>query len=157
MCGQMDADKTLNDILVKIFNDLMEIEEKCLISGEFMNISGNDMHIIEAIGLEEPKRMSEVAAEMNVTTGTLTKAIEALEQKQYVVRSRSDQDKRVVKVSLTEAGVRAYEHHARFHANMINDIKESMSEEEMEILIGALSKLVKFYQHKYRSYLKNKR
>ena len=47
----MNADKTLNDILVKLFNDLMEIEEKCLISGEFMNISGNDMHIIEAIGL----------------------------------------------------------------------------------------------------------
>ena len=65
----MNADKTLNDILVKLFNDLMEIEEKCLISGEFMNISGNDMHIIEAIGLDEPKRMSEVAARMNVTTG----------------------------------------------------------------------------------------
>ena len=59
----MNADKTLNDILVKLFNDLMEIEEKCLISGEFMNISGNDMHIIEAIGLDEPKRMSEVAGE----------------------------------------------------------------------------------------------
>ena len=41
----MNADKTLNDILVKLFNDLMEIEEKCLISGEFMNISGNDMQI----------------------------------------------------------------------------------------------------------------
>ena len=53
----MNADKTLNDILVKLFNDLMEIEEKCLISGEFMNISGNDMHIIEEIGLDEPKRM----------------------------------------------------------------------------------------------------
>ena len=89
----MNADKTLNDILVKLFNDLMEIEEKCLISGEFMNISGNDMHIIEAIGLDEPKRMSEVAAKMNVTTGTLTKAIEALEQKGYVNRCRNDRDK----------------------------------------------------------------
>ena len=95
----MNADKTLNDILVKLFNDLMEIEEKCLISGEFMNISGNDMHIIEAIGLDEPKRMSEVAAKMNVTTGTLTKAIEALEQKGYVNRCRNDRDKRVVRVS----------------------------------------------------------
>lgn len=157
MCGQMDADKTLNDILVNLFNDLMEIEEKCLISGEFMNISGNDMHIIEAIGREEPRRMSEVAAKMNVTTGTLTKAVEALEQKHYVVRSRSARDKRVVQVVLTEAGVRAYEHHARFHSNMISDIKESMSEEEMEVLIGALSKLVQFFRHKYRAYLEDKR
>ena len=118
----MNADKTLNDILVKLFNDLMEIEEKCLISGEFMNISGNDMHIIEAIGLDEPKRMSEV-----------------------------------VRVSLTDSGVRAYEHHARFHSNMIHDIKESLTDQESEILIGTLGKLVKFFQKKYESYLKNKK
>ena len=153
----MNADKTLNDILVKLFNDLMEIEEKCLISGEFMNISGDDMHIIEAIGLDEPKRMSEVAAKMNVTTGTLTKAIEALEQKGYVNRCRNDRDKRVVRVSLTDSGVRAYEHHARFHSNMIHDIKESLTDQESEILIGTLGKLVKFFQKKYESYLKNKK
>ena len=153
----MNADKTLNDILVKLFNDLMEIEEKCLISGEFMNISGNDMHIIEAIGLDEPKRMSEVAAKMNVTTGTLTKAIEALEQKGYVNRCRNDRDKRVVRVSLTDSGVWAYEHHARFHSNMIHDIKESLTDQESEILIGTLGKLVKFFQKKYEPYLKNKK
>ena len=135
----MNADKTLNDILVKLFNDLMEIEEKCLISGEFMNISGNDMHIIEAIGLDEPKRMSEVAAKMNVN------------------RCRNDRDKRVVRVSLTDSGVRAYEHHARFHSNMIHDIKESLTDQESEILIGTLGKLVKFFQKKYESYLKNKK
>lgn len=153
----MDADKTMNDLLVKLFNDLMDIEEKCLITGEFMNVSGNDMHIIEAIGLDEPKKMSQVANKMNVTTGTLTKAIEALEQKQYVVRSRNDKDKRVVRVSLTEAGMRAYEHHARFHANMIHDIKESLNEEESAVLIATLGKLVKFFQEKYEPYIKKKK
>ena len=153
----MNTDKTLNDILVKLFYDLMDIEEKCLITGEFINISGNDMHIIEKIGLEEPKRMSEVAKEMNITTGTLTKLIEALEQKGYVVRNRNDKDKRVVHVSLTELGVRAYEHHARFHENMIHDIKESLNDEETAILIETLGKLVKFFQKKYEPYIKNKK
>lgn len=153
----MDADKTLNDILVKIFNDLMEIEEKCLINGEFMNISSNDMHIIEAIGIEEPKKMSQIARAMNVTTGTLTKAVEALEQKEYIVRNRSEKDRRVVMVSLTERGERAYWHHARFHENMIHDIKEELSEGETAILIATLGKLVKFFQRKYEPYLKNKK
>lgn len=94
---------------------------------------------------------------MNVTTGTLTKAIEALEQKGYVNRCRNDRDKRVVRVSLTDSGVRAYEHHARFHSNMIHDIKESLTDQESEILIGTLGKLVKFFQKKYESYLKNKK
>lgn len=153
----MNADKPINDLLVKLFNDLMEIEEKCLITGEFMNISGNDMHIIEAIGEEEPKRMSQIAEQMNITTGTLTKAIEALEQKKYVVRTRNDKDKRVVRVSLTDSGMRAYEHHARFHANMIRDAKADLTDEEMAILVATLGKLVKFFQDKYEPYLKGKR
>lgn len=153
----MNADATMNDFLVNIFNDLMNIEEKCLITGEFMNISGNDMHIIEAIGVDEPKRMTEVANKMNVTTGTLTKAIEALEQKQYVVRTRNDKDKRVVRVSLTEAGVRAYEHHGRFHSNMIHDVKETLTEEETEILVVTLGKLAKFFHGKYESYIERKK
>ena len=45
----MNEDKTINDALVMVFNELMDIEAKCLISGEFTNISGNDMHIIDAI------------------------------------------------------------------------------------------------------------
>lgn len=153
----MDADKTMNDLLVKLFNDLMEIEEKCLITGEFMNISGNDMHIIEAIGEEEPKRMSQIAKKLNITTGTLTKAIEALEQKKYVVRTRNDKDKRVVRVSLTDSGMRAYEHHARFHENMIRDAKADLTDVEMAILVATLGKLVKFFQDKYEPYIKGKR
>ena len=153
----MDAYESINKILVHLFNDIWELEEKAVITEEFKDLTNNDMHIIEAIGLDEPKRMSEVAAKMNVTTGTLTKAIEALEQKGYVKRCRNDRDKRVVRVSLTDSGVRAYEHHARFHSNMIHDIKESLTDQESEILIGTLGKLVKFFQKKYESYLKNKK
>ena len=77
----MSVDETLNMILVKLFKNLMEIEEKCLITEEFSDISSNDMHIIEAIGVEEPKKSSEVANAMSVTMGTLTKAIDNLNKK----------------------------------------------------------------------------
>ena len=46
----MDSYATLNEILVKLFNDIMQIEEKAIITEEFKDISNNDMHIIEAIG-----------------------------------------------------------------------------------------------------------
>lgn len=152
----MNTDKTLNDILVKLFNDLMEIEDKCLITGEFRNISNNDMHVIEAIGIDEPKSMTQVAHALNITTGTLTKSIDALVEKKYVERHRSNQDKRVIRLSLTDAGVRAYEHHARFHANMIEDIKQELDEDETRILIATLGKLVVFFQDKYKEYLERK-
>ena len=52
----MTADETLNELLVCLFKDLTEIEGRCLITDEFSDISINDMHIIEAIGVDEPKR-----------------------------------------------------------------------------------------------------
>lgn len=72
------ADEVLNELLVKLFKDIVEIEEKCLITREFKDISVNDMHVIEAVGIKEPKSMSTVAKLLNVTTGTLTKAMDGL-------------------------------------------------------------------------------
>ena len=56
-----NPDEVLNELLVKLFKNIMEIEEKYLITPDFKDISVNDMHIIEAIGLKEPKSMSAVA------------------------------------------------------------------------------------------------
>ena len=47
----MEGYDTLHDLLVKLFNEIMNIEEKAIITEEFKDISNNDMHIIEAIGL----------------------------------------------------------------------------------------------------------
>lgn len=147
----MSVDETLNELLVRMFKDLMEIEERCLITEDYKDISNNDMHIIEAVGVDESKSMSAIAKLMSVTTGTLTKAMDALAEKGYVVRSRSKTDKRVVEVSLTERGQKAYRHHEQFHQNMIEHIKNGMSDQETSVLIYTLAKLVDYFQGLYNS------
>ena len=47
----MDAYNTINDILVHLFNEIWELEKKAIITEEFKDITNNDMHIIEAIGV----------------------------------------------------------------------------------------------------------
>ena len=44
----MTTDETLNELLVRLFKDIMEIEARCLVNEEFKDISYNDFHIIEA-------------------------------------------------------------------------------------------------------------
>ena len=63
-----NTDQVLNELLVQLFKNIMEIEEKYLITPEYKDISVNDMHILEAIGIKEPKSMSAVAKLMSVTT-----------------------------------------------------------------------------------------
>ena len=68
----MNSYETVNDVLVKLFNEIMDVEERALITSEYKDISVNDMHVIEAIGIREPKNMSTVARAVSVTVGTLT-------------------------------------------------------------------------------------
>ena len=145
----MTLEETLNELLVKLFKDILEIESRSLITEEFSDITCNDMHIIEAVGIEEPRNMKTVASLMSVTTGTLTKAIESLCEKGYVIRERSTEDKRVVKVRLTDRGRSAYYHHEQFHRQMIKNIAAEMNEQEAEVLIYALAKLVDYFHLNY--------
>ncbi len=139
---------TLNAVLVNLFNRIMDIEQKVLITDEFSDISNNDMHIIEVIGVEEPKNMSTIAKALSVTVGTLTIAMNGLVKKGYVERKRSEVDKRVVFISLTDRGIRAFEHHKAFHKDMINDVMTRLSGEELDILVKALSGLVDYFDEK---------
>ena len=57
----MSPRETINDILVNLFNEIWKLEEDAIITDEFKDITNNDMHIIEAIGLTGENTMSMVA------------------------------------------------------------------------------------------------
>ena len=138
--------ESFHDLLVHLFHDILNIEERALITEEFRDITNNDMHVIEAIGIKEPKNMSSIARELSVTVGTLTIAMNSLVKKGYVVRNRGEEDRRVVYISLSERGRRAYEHHARFHKEMIDSIAAELTREELEVLVKSLSKLNRWFR-----------
>lgn len=137
----MDSYNTLNEVLVNLFRDILDIEQKAIITEEFHDITSNDMHVIEAIGIGEPKNMSSIAKKLSVTVGTLTIAMNSLVKKGYVFRERGKKDRRVVYISLTERGKAAYEHHARFHKAMIDSVSKELSPEELKMLVETLTKL----------------
>ena len=59
----VNQENLLNDLLAMLFNEILDVEQKALITGTFKEISINDMHIIDAIGIGEPKNMSTVAGD----------------------------------------------------------------------------------------------
>ena len=137
----MGTYETLNEVLVSLFRDVNDIEQKAIITSEFGDLTNNDMHVIEAIGIDEPKNMSTIARALSVTVGTLTISMNSLVKKGYVDRQRSSEDRRVVYISLSEKGVKAYYHHKKFHEQMIDSVVKELAEEELEALVKALTKL----------------
>ena len=141
----MDAYKTINDILVHLINEIWELEGKAIITEEFKDITNTDMHIMEAIGLGEGNNMSSVAKKLNITVGTLTTAINNLVRKKYVERYRSDEDRRVVIIKLTDKGIHANHHHADYHHQMTQAILDKLTEDEIPVLMKTLDGLTEFF------------
>ena len=142
----MDINRTLNEVLVKLFRDINTLEERAIRTEEYQDVTSNDMHVIEAIGPEGTKNMTSVARELEVTTGTLTISVNSLVKKGYVDRTRSEEDRRVVLISLSDKGQKAYLHHRRFHEEMIDAVLKDLTEEEQQALEKALSKLTRFFR-----------
>jgi DNA-binding MarR family transcriptional regulator len=139
----------INRILVEIYDDITHIEEYSIKSGAFKDLSITEIHTIEAVGLYGSRTMSEIASKLDITMGTLTTAIDKLIKKGYVERSRSDIDRRIVNVSLTNRGKLAYRIHEKFHMDMVKEVMEDFNQDEEEILLSALRKLNKHLKDIY--------
>lgn len=141
----MNIHDTVNDILVNLFREILVVEEKAIINGEFKDITVNDMHIIEAVGLEG-RNMSAIAKSLGITVGSLTTSMNGLVKKEYVLRERSEDDRRVVMIRLTQKGERAFAHHKNFHDEMTEAVIVSLKEEDIPTLTNVLKGLIRFFR-----------
>ena len=142
----MSSFDIVNDVLANLFQEILVLEEKGIITGEFTNITVNDMHIIDKIGLSKGKNMTTIAREHGVTIGSLTTSMNSLVKKEYVIRERSEQDRRMVTIRLSEKGLRAYEHHKNFHMKMTEAALAALKEEEVPKVTKVLVGLEKFFR-----------
>lgn len=139
----------VNAYLISVFNDILTIEESELRKSQFDDISIKEMHTIEAIGLHKEQTSSEVAKALSITVGTLTVAINNLEKKGYVARVRSDSDRRVVRLKLTNRGRLFYRVHDLFHKRMVEAALVGMEPKEQQALIKGLRNLHVFLKQQY--------
>lgn len=138
----------INDYIVKIFNEVIDIEETALKTSRFSDLSIKEMHTIEAIGLNDLLTSTEVANRLNITVGTLTVAISNLVRKGYVERFKNDEDRRVVRLGLTKKGKVLFRIHAKFHRDMVKETLKGMDEQEVAMLTKGLKNLHQFLEDK---------
>ena len=138
--------ETLNSLLVDTFNAILKVEERSLRVGLTDTVTVTEMHILDAIGDDGVRTVTELAAAAMVTVSTMTIAINRLEGKKLVERVRDTADRRVVRVRLTEAGRRIAYAHRRFHRRMARAVADGLEPGELDILAQAMEKLRGFFQ-----------
>lgn len=152
----MDTVKKINEILVSLFNSVLKMEERALQDSTSLNLSITEIHTLEAIGANKPKTMTQVANGLKISVGTLTVAINKLVKKGYVERSRVSEDRRIVKIWLTETGKAAVEEHQAFHDAMVRDAISDLSEEDTLRFTQSIDTINQFFQMQQTRPLKGK-
>lgn len=147
-----DYEEKFNDVLLDIFDGILITEEKALRTGSFSDLTIAELHTLESIGPYDARTMSETAATLGVTTGTLTVAVDRLVRKGYVKRERDQNDRRIVRVMLTKKGKLAYRIHSKFHHLLVERITHGLDEERRTILLDMLDNISGFIREQVRRY-----
>ena len=124
---------TLNELLVYLFNYILYIEANNL-KQKGVELSINEVHILERIEKASSNTMSHLARTLMVTSGTLTTNVSRLEKKGYVERYRDENDRRIVRLRNTPKALEVLKIHDEFHENMINKAIGDLGLEENEML-----------------------
>ncbi len=143
----------LNDLLVDTFRSILKVEEQMLKDHLSLNLSISEMHLIESVGKggETGITISDIAEDLSISLPSVTVAINKLQAKGYVEKTRGAADSRMVYVKLTRNGRRVDALHGRFHETMVRNITNDMDEEEKAALTRGIVKLNAFFKDTFQT------
>lgn len=139
---------TLNELLVGLFNYILYIEANNLKS-KGVELSINEVHILESIEKASSNTMTHLARRMMVTSGTLTTNISRLEKKGYVERYRDENDRRIVRIRLTPKADSVMKIHDEFHTRLIDKAVKDMHLDDNEVLNTSLENILAYLRDEY--------
>ncbi|KXK23417.1 MAG: MarR family transcriptional regulator [Chloroflexi bacterium OLB15] len=85
-----------------------------------------------------PASQQELAAQLRVAPSTMSATIDALEKRGWVIRERDENDRRAVRISLTDAGRKMLETTDDFTASALDNLISMLSEEEINQALQGL-------------------
>lgn len=86
--------------------------------------------------------MSKISDEINISMSTATGIVDRLVKKKYLVRERSQLDRRVVQIKLTEKGQKIIEDLKSSINKYLNKIYESLTDEEIKVISRIFIKVI---------------
>jgi DNA-binding MarR family transcriptional regulator len=84
----------------------------------------------------------ELSRAMSYDSGSMTRMLDRLEKKGFIVRTRSDADRRMVKLELTPHGREVAQQLPRLGAGVLNEQLQGFTAADVATLTGLLGRLI---------------
>jgi MarR family 2-MHQ and catechol resistance regulon transcriptional repressor len=132
----------LRHLIQDIFRHSRRVDEAAAQEVEAV-LSIQELHVIEYLGHGGPRMMRELADYLEIASHSATSTVDNLEAKKLARRQRSEQDRRVVHVELTDAGRAVYEKAVGFKDRLHRAMLSTLNDEEQEIFMLLLRKIAR--------------
>ena len=138
----MKEDHVLTDIITILTTEIARIEEKTITKSRFSELTGKQMHYLEVISNLNNPNLSELATKLNLSKPSITAIIEKFEEKGFIRKVKSDEDRRVSHIHMAEEGKEIEKVHRKIHMRISNMFTSKLTKNELKSLINLLSKIV---------------
>lgn len=132
----------LQDVINEIIRQFRSVNAAAAV-GPHAELNMQELHVIEFLGTQGPQMMREVSAFLDVAVNTVTSIVDGLEKKNQIRRQRSSEDRRVIRVELTETGRTTFQMSRDFHLRFLRTMLGALTEDEQEIFMVLFRKVAR--------------
>src|SRR5579884_2634768 len=112
-------------------------------NGPHVELNMQELRLVEFLGNEGPRMMRELDEYLTVAVNSVTSIVDNLERKELVRRHRSEQDRRVVRVELTDPGREVYQSLVEVNLRLFRSMLGALTEDEQEIFMVLFRKIAR--------------
>jgi len=137
-----NLEQILEEILCSAYTKIIYHEEKILKALNGLTLK--ECHTIDVIYntmRSKNNTATNISQILGITLGTLTTNIDRLCEKGYVIREKSEKDKRITVINLTEVGLNIRKKHELCHKKLVRTAIDKLSTSEKVSLMNAINKI----------------
>jgi len=105
-------------------------------------LTGSQLWVVKLLDGGSPKKVTELARRMYLHPATMVGLLDRLEAKGLVQRTRSDKDRRVVHVSITEQGQELVQNSPEVAKGLLVKGLEPLTEKKVKVISDGLEQIV---------------
>jgi DNA-binding MarR family transcriptional regulator len=142
---QLPLDRRAADLrdLVQDFLRQFQALESAVVAGPHQELSLQELRVVEYLGDAGPRIMRELAEYLGLAVNSVTSLIDNMERKALVRRQRSDEDRRIVRVELADAGKAACRANLEEKLRLLRAMLGALTEDEQEIFMVLFRKIAR--------------
>lgn len=134
---------SIEELINKILSKSEQLEEKIKYESDLKNLTVKQLHCIELIHEMKNPTLSELTIKLQIKKPSTSVMLDRLEENGFLIKVKSDEDRRSAHVHLTDKGDKAAHLHVDVHKQFANLLTKDLTESEIDILKVLLNKAVK--------------